>query len=123
MTKNGTRMILLALGLACTMACSVKYWYESNLNQLSIGITKSEFNALYLNPTAFGSTPILRAAKQTSTGLIEVLTMRMVDVTDARDITEFWFLFKDGTLEQWGKPGDWEAVSARYEISFNPTVR
>jgi hypothetical protein len=33
---------------------------------------------------------------------------------------EYLFVFRNGRLEQWGKPDDWQRVASRYQIDFNP---
>ena len=50
--------------------------------------------------------------------LTEVATLKLGDV--ASETTEYWFVFQNGRLVQWGLPDDWQSVSARYDINFNP---
>jgi hypothetical protein len=63
----------------------------------------------------------VRAARQLDSGsLIEVGTIRLTNPSD-RNPVEYWLLFVDGRLKQWGRPEDWQSVAARYQVDFNPT--
>jgi len=64
---------------------------------------------------------ILRASQQQRTGeLIEVFTMNMAE--PSTQVTNYWFVFTSGRLNQWGRPEDWQQVSGRYDINFNPAA-
>ena len=99
------------------------YYSESNLNSISIGVSKEAFLQTYSGGGSEDTNgAILRAAQRQDNGeLIEVLTLEMI-VADASSTVDYGFVFKEGLLVQWGRPEDWQQVSGRYEISFNPSA-
>ena len=112
-------LVVAALSLA-VVACGFYYFPESQLQQLAPGQTKQQFLARF-SDTAY-SRPVLRAAKSDSAGrLIEVITLMMAD--PYKEATEYWFVFKNGVLQQWGRPEDWTNAAATYDINFNPQPR
>ncbi|MEW6078580.1 MAG: hypothetical protein AB1724_12255 [Thermodesulfobacteriota bacterium] len=112
------KLVVLAVSLSLMFGCAT-YYLQSNLNGLSVGISKSAF--LYTFPdTRTTQGPILRAAQKGKDGLIEVFTMEMTGGQLGQQPVPFWFLFENGSLTQWGRPEDWRNVSASYEINFNP---
>jgi hypothetical protein len=122
---RGTRTIAV-VALTILSGCLVNrpfYYYDSNLNNLTLGMSKetlvSRFPAQRSRVTF---SPILRAAKRQANGdLVEVLTLEMMAVSRV-GITDYWFVFKNNKLEQWGKPEDWRTASASYDINFNPAI-
>ena len=102
-----------------TVGCS-RYYLESNLNTIPIGLTKAEFLSTYNGASCGGcKSAVLRAAQKGSDGiLVEVLTLEMLG--SASVATDYWFVFKNSVLVQWGRPEDWQQVAAKYEVSFNP---
>lgn len=107
--------------LVFLVSCTT-YYTTANLNNLSPGQTKAAL--LQRFPTRDGLTStyglVIRAAKTQPDGsLIEVGTLQMAR-DGVNNPVEYWLLFRDGTLVQWGQPDDWQAVSARYQIDFNP---
>lgn len=111
---------LLGLG-ACT-----SYYLSSNLNTWALGQTKASFIAVYptrssvLGLMTYEGFEIRAAQRQADSSLIEVGSLRLTK--DGSAPTEYWLLFRNGMLEQWGRPDDWQKVSARYQIDFNPNA-
>ena len=119
-------ILIMLIVLTITSACASggqRYYYLSNLNNLSIDQTKQQVMRVFPGEnTRFGMRPMLIRAAQRSNGkLVEVGEMRMLDKASRRT-TIVWFLFEDNTLQQWGRPEDWRSVSARYEIDYNPSI-
>lgn len=115
--------IILISGCAPrSQSMSTWYYYRSNLNSLSIGTEKAELLAQW--SSTIGEHPasplIIRATKEINSELIEIGELRMMDRATKRK-TNYWFLFVNGKLSQWGEPRDWKEVKNRYEITFNPT--
>jgi hypothetical protein len=106
-------------------SCSNTSGYlSSSLNSVQIGWSKAQFLQFFpggaetiLPPEA----PILRASQRQGDGqIVEVFTL---PISSPRDyMVDYWFVFRGGRLEQWGRPEDWQQVSGRYEISFNPSA-
>src|SRR5215471_13250740 len=120
---------VMALAITLTVqGCSTGTWYyyESNLNRLSVGMSKDSLLTAFRGGEVDGklqSGMQIRAAKRTDSGdLLEVGQMILMDETNTQRKVPYWFLFKNGRLAQWGRPDDWRAVAARYEIDFNPGV-
>ena len=120
--------LALALTLAVQGACSSGTWYylESTLNKLSVGASKDSLLTAFRGGEVNGhqtSGMQIRAAKRTDSGdLLEVGQLVLMDETNKERKVPYWFLFKNGKLVQWGRPEDWRAVAARYEIDFNPRI-
>ena len=105
-------ILLCGLCLSCT-----RYFLESGLLRLTPGTTKSQFLTYFNAPNVEG--PVLRAMKSEGGIVTEVMTLRLV--RDAGSSTnEYWFVFQNGRLRQWGLPDDWSAVAATYNVNFNP---
>lgn len=112
------------------MACFPNYWPDSNLNNMRLSITKDEFISYWgdgkkCTNLIWGACagPVLRAARMSSGNVLtEVLTLQFTS-SGSNEGVEHWFVFQNGRLVQWGKPQDWQAVAARYEVSFTPSVR
>jgi hypothetical protein len=121
------RWLLYAVILVLTCSCTGGgpwYYYESNLNALSVGMTKQTLlDNWYGGKDANGHVRAglqIRAARRTQEGqLIEVGELPMMSQATTR-ITRYWFVFEDGRLVQWGRPEDWRAAATRYQIDFNP---
>jgi hypothetical protein len=117
------RTILVAVALAVLTGCAATMYYkESGLNALPLGMNKDAFLTKFPEQSrpSIISPPILRAAKRQNSGeLVEVFTLAMFSGTGV--LTEYWFVFKNKQLAQWGKPEDWSTVSTSYDISFNPS--
>ena len=57
----------------------------------------------------------IRAARRASNGtLIEVGEMPLL--TQDQKVIPYWFIFENGRLVQWGRPAEWRAAAARYQI-------
>lgn len=115
------RRTMIALTLCLLSGCTY-YYYESNLNRLSPGISEEQFLAAY--PTKHGvnttAGAAIRASKTIDGKRLDVVTLPLA-LNGIDHSTEYWFIFRDGKLVQWGKPEDWRSVSATYQIDFNPS--
>lgn len=133
MTKNIMKSLILFSFILTASGCSSKpivpskpnlhYWKKLNLNNLQVGMSKSIILSAWSSRQEEPVAPlIIRASKMVfnpNQELIEVGEMPMISAQG--NITNFWFLFINGYLVQWGEPSDWKNVSARYEISYNPS--
>lgn len=115
------------LSLIILTSCSSTgpwYWKQSSLNSLSLGMSKESLLQTYPGAAQDGRQVTgmqIRAARKTDRGtLLEVGEVPLIQDVN-QTITSYWFLFEDGRLVQWGRPEDWRAVSARYDIHFNPS--
>jgi hypothetical protein len=111
--------IMLALGATGLLGCAT-FFYESNLQTLSPGWTKSQFFEYFDHAKA--ERPVVRAAKSEGGTVTEVITLRLIR-SRSTEPTDYWFVFQDGTLRRWGRPEDWGTVAATYDINFNPAPR
>lgn len=126
-SKNETCQVLGSRARARTILLYPHLFLVSNLNSLSLGWTKQEFlqNFSADGPGCTGGIwagcdgAIVRAAQVGKDGVLtEVLTVNMAPLDFST--VQHWFLFRNNVLVQWGRPEDWQAVSARYEVNFNP---
>ena len=117
--RLGCALIVFIVIAGC--ATQQRYYLASNLNQVSVGQTKSELFRMFPGEKRAGGAPplVIRAAQQDDGGLIEVGEVVLTD--QIRPAVPYWFLFNDGILQQWGRPEDWQNVKARYEINYNPS--
>ncbi len=104
-------------------SCTV-YYYQSNLNGLAPGTREDEFLSRFSRRdkglrTLSGA--VIRASKTTGDDRLDVVTLEMAP-DGMNGATEYWFLFRNKTLVQWGKPEDWREISATYHIDFNPVA-
>lgn len=106
--------VLLFAGASCA-----GYYNETSLARLNAGMTKAQFFAYYGQGNAHH--PILRASKVTPDGQIDVATVPLQGPSLGASDTDYWFVFKNDRLVQWGRPEDWRNVSATYQIDFNPS--
>ncbi|MGI2107702.1 hypothetical protein ACRN9A_21535 [Shewanella frigidimarina] len=118
------KIILLVL-LVALVGCSTpvqRYYLNSNLNTISIGMDKAQLlNNFPGEKVAYGAPAMMvRAAKKNNDILVEVAEVLMTD--GASQTVAYWFLFENSKLIQWGQPADWKEVAARYEISYSPSV-
>lgn len=110
-------VVVLSLTVGCT---STLHYQTTGLNAVQIGWTKSQF-LQYWAPGPLIVTPIMRASQLQQDGqIVEVFTLPLVE-TGYWPPIEYWFVFKGDRLVQWGRPEDWQQVSGRYEIAFNPS--
>lgn len=119
------KKILTMCCVVLLAACSTnnRYYYEkSNLNSVSIGMSKSSLLAMFPGGDASNGAPgmMIRAAKQGQGKVIEVGEVILTDGVHSN--LPYWFLLENGRLMQWGEPNDWTQVSKRYEISYTPSV-
>ncbi len=109
-------MFITSVCLAISIGCASNY-LSTGLNNVQIGWSKSQFLQYFNGQKA--TPPILRASQQQSNGqIVEVFTLPMMEPN--YDTVSYWFVFQGDRLVQWGRPEDWQQVSGRYEISFNP---
>lgn len=113
--------ICLFFGLIVSSCTIVPMYYkESNLNSLSIGLQKNQLISAYGGKDRTVVPLIIRASKVKDGEVIEIGEMPMIAALGR--IKNYWFLFIDGTLKQWGEARDWQDVKARYEINYNPSA-
>lgn len=109
-------LLALLMGTGCT-----SYYYQSNLNRLSPGTAQQQFLQSFAGKhgltTTVGAT--VRASKMVGPDRIDVVTLPLSQ-DGTRNPVEYWFVFKNATLVQWGRPEDWKAVAATYQVDFNP---
>ena len=112
--------VLLILLASC--ATYQRYYLKANLNDISVGNSKTQILSLFPGENKRGGAPPMqiRAAKKTNDKLLEVGEVLLTD--GVSPTVAYWFLFEDGVLVQWGEPADWKDVKARYEISYTPTL-
>ena len=120
--KNKSFVLVGFLGVFWGCLPQVGYYLDTNLNSVPIGLTKADFLSTY-SGTCTGrpscNSAVVRAAQKGSDGLlVEVLTLEMLNTSSQK--TDYWFVFKNSILVQWGRPEDWQAVAGKYEVSFNP---
>lgn len=95
--------------------CMAAPYRAGTLNSVQPGWSREQFLHYYGSDGWIH--PVLRAAKTVDADTIQVYTMPLQ--TDDR--TDYWFVFKNSRLVQWGQPNDWKAVSATYQIDFTPS--
>jgi hypothetical protein len=115
------------LRVSLSAGCGATWYYnDQNLNQISVGDRKERIMQRFA-PTNNEGRDVpgmqIRAARRTGNGkLLEVGEVPLITQTGTeKRVIPYRFLFEDGRLVQWGRPEDWRASSARYEIHFNPS--
>lgn len=96
------------------VGCAFNYGIGA-LNGLSLGTTKQDFVRQYSQSAM--QPPVPRASKVTGADTIDVMTLPLRDV-DGKN-ADYWFVFRNSHLVQWGKPQDWKNVAATYQIDLN----
>lgn len=99
------------------LAGCVSTYYARDLAGIPMGMSKAEFVRTFSHDRITG--PVPRASATTPDGVLEVLAMPVRSSATAPE-QEYWFLFRNGSLVQWGRPEDWQPVAARYQIQYNP---
>ena len=51
----------------------------------------------------------------------KLLEVSEVLVNDGSNIVPYWFLLENDRLVKWGKPEEWKAASADYDINYTPS--
>ena len=115
----------VALGVGCSSTPLLTYT-ESNLQHIRVGDSKERILAMFAmrmtsEEITHGMT-IRAAAKDGSGNLIEVGEVLLVNEEDVFKLIPYWFLFENRRLQGWGRPEDWRAFSARYQIDFTPSA-
>jgi len=108
------------LGLSLVGCGGPYYWYKSNLNTMKIGQTKKDLFLKY-NQDSRAIPMQIRSTKKVNGELIEIGEMPMIDSRGGSNIKTYWFLFKNGKLQQWGRPDDIKNITQRYEVNVNNT--
>jgi len=112
------RLSIACVVLALTVGCAGHY-LSTGLNNVQLGWSKSQFLQYFNGDGAVP--PILRASQRQSSGqIVEVFTLPMQEPNYTS--VSYWFVFQGDRLVQWGRPEDWQQVSGRYEIAFNPSA-
>jgi len=118
-----TLIATVLLMLACASSRPDVY-LENNINLVSVGMPKDAMLQQFGFTNSDGKDVYglrMRAARKGSDGkLIEVGEMPLL--TQNSQVIQYWFLFVDGRLAQWGRPGDWRSASGRYQIDFSPSA-
>lgn len=108
----------LAFAFFATPVLGCAYNYSSSaLSDVRLGMTKQAFVRQYTQQAM--QAPIPRASKIVGADTIDVMALP-VSGSDHKAV-DYWFLFKNSELVQWGRPEDWKSVSATYQIEFNPS--
>ena len=100
-----------------------QYYPSSNLNTVNVGDTKVQMLSRFSSGEHGRLIPLtIRATKVTNGKLLEVgeIWLRRSDTCNSCGSDIYWFLFVNGELKQWGQPQDWQNVTERYEIHYNP---
>lgn len=115
---------ILFVGFLLISCTNSSGYMASNLSRVQIGWSKAQFLQFFPGGTSSilpEEAPVLRASQRQSDGqVVEVFTMPLSSPRDY--MVDYWFIFKGDQLVQWGRPEDWQQVSGRYEISFNPSA-
>jgi hypothetical protein len=115
----------LALGVGCAGTTTFPYT-ESNLKHVRVGDTRERLLAIFATrvtsqEVTHGMT--IRAARKDAAGsLLEVGEVLLLNEEDVYKLTPYWFLFENGRLVRWGRPEEWQAISAAYQIDFSPSA-
>lgn len=124
--RNLWKILAFATALSCTPP--IHYYLVSGTNNWRTGLAKDEFISSYRSG-ACGKSGLgvsyrcpgfeTRAAQRQPDGsLVEVGVIPLMREGEAP--VEYWLLFRNSHLVQWGRPEDWQQVAARYRIDFNP---
>ena len=111
-------LFVIVLMSSCTSSYNVR-----SVNNIQIGWSKAQFLRFYPRGTYFlaPEPPILRASQEQEDGqLVEVFSIPLM--LPNYSSVDYWFVFRGNRLVQWGRPEDWQQVSGRYEILFNPSA-
>lgn len=115
----------LVFGAGCASTPTFTYT-ESNLGNIRVGDPKERILGMFASKITSGEITqgmTIRAARRDTSGnLIEVGEVLLLNEEDIYKLTPYWFLFENGRLQGWGRPEDWRAFSAKYQIDFNPSA-
>ncbi len=124
-----TRAVVVVAGLVFGSGCAstATFTYtERNLGNIRVGDPKERILAIFATNIASGEVTqgmTIRAARKDASGnLIEVGEVLLLNEEDIYKLTPYWFLFENGRLVRWGRPEEWRAFSANYQIDFNPSA-
>jgi hypothetical protein len=115
----------VVFGVGCASTATFTYT-ETNLRNVQVGDAKERILGIFAtNITSREVTQgmtIRATRKDASENLIEVGEVLLLNEEDIYKLTPYWFLFENGRLVRWGRPEDWQAFSANYQIDFNPSA-
>ena len=122
-----TRAVVAGLVFASGCASTTTFTYtEDNLRNVRAGDSKERIQAIFatkITNEEITRGMMIRAARRDASGtLIEVGEVLLLNQEDVYKLTPYWFLFENGRLVRWGRPEDWGAFSANYQIDFNPSA-
>jgi len=124
-----TRAVVVVAGLVFGSGCASTPTFtytEDNLRNVRAGDSKERILAIFAtkitNEEVTQGMTIRAARRDASGNLIEVGEVLLLNEEDMYKLTPYWFLFENGRLVRWGRPEDWRAFSANYQIDFNPSA-
>ena len=126
MTVLARAVVAVAVGLAGCASTATFTYTEGNLGNIRAGDSRERILAIF--PTKITKEEVtrgmtIRAARRDASGtLIEVGEVLLLSEEDRLKLTPYWFLFENGRLVRWGRPEDWQAFSASYQIDFTPSA-
>lgn len=94
---------------------SNKNYNKIPLHLITIGDDKNKVES------TLGAPINVIGSKKFENGIVEVWSYEKWQLVAGPDILEeeYWLYFLNGSLEQWGRPGDWRKEADRiYEIRF-----
>jgi len=122
----GRAVVAVAVALVGCASTATFTYTESNLGNIRVGDSRERILAIFASKitkeeVTRGMT--IRAAQRDASGtLIEVGEVLLLNEEDRLKLIPYWFLFEDGRLVRWGRPEDWQAFSASYQIDFTPSA-
>ncbi|MBI3030664.1 MAG: hypothetical protein HYY64_14255 [Candidatus Rokubacteria bacterium] len=119
------RAVVAVAFVGCASTPTFTYT-EGNLGSIRAGDSKERILAIFATTITNEEVThgmMIRAARRDASGtLIEVGEVLLLNEEDRFKLTPHWFLFENGRLVRWGRPEDWRAVSAEYQIDFTPSA-
>jgi len=118
--------VAVAVALVGCASTPTFTYTEGNLGNIGVGDSRERILAIF--PSKITNEEVtrgmtIRAAQRDASGtLIEVGEVLLLNEEDRLKLTPYWFLFEDGRLVRWGRPEDWQAFSASYQIDFTPSA-
>ena len=126
MTVLARAVVAVAVALVGCASTPTFTYTEGNLGNIGVGDSRERILAIF--PSKITNEEVtrgmtIRAARRDASGnLIEVGEVLLLNEEDVYKLTPYWFLFENGRLVRWGRPEDWQAFSANYQIDFNPSA-
>jgi len=119
-------VVAVAVALVGCASTPTFTYTEGNLGNIGVGDSRERILAIF--PSKITNEEVtrgmtIRAARKDASGtLIEVGEVLLLNEEDRYKLTPYWFLFENGRLVRWGRPEDWQAFSASYQIDFTPSA-